>query len=390
MGAPLDSENMGCLALSYSLLSCLEAIKKDTNEEITYVVFDWKCNKEKMKLLCQKVGIPEVRLEFGQYSVFNHPLKMAYHFARNIRMIRDIKKCDCVIDLTEGDSFSDIYGDEWFRGRTRVKLLITKLHKPLLLGPQTYGPFIKKNNYDMAKKAILAADFVMTRDDSSLDIVEKIGKKDAVNTSDLAFSLPYCKKEINSEKIKVGINASRLLADNTEMKHRNFDLSLDYLKYVYDVIEYLLDSKIYDIYLISHVSGDYAIHEMINKKYQDTNLIPVFNNPIDAKSFISGMDVFIGARMHGTIGAYSSGVPCIATAYSPKFKNLFQVLDYNYVVDLTELDNDTAFNMTKDYIQEYKKLGETERLGNEKKYKMVELTKQSFAQWIKHVKNLYE
>ena len=79
---------------------------------------------------------------------------------------------------------------------------------------------------------------------------------------------------------------------------------------------------------------------MINKRYPDTNLIPAFNNPIDAKSFISGMDIFIGARMHGTIAAYSSGVPCIATAYSPKFINLFKVFDYDYVVDLTLLDND--------------------------------------------------
>ena len=115
---------------------------------------------------------------------------------------------------------------------------------------------------------------------------------------------------------------------------------MDYLKYLYDVIEYLLNSKIYDIYLISHVCGDYAIHKMINKRYPDTNLIPAFNNPIDAKSFISGMDIFIGARMHGTIAAYSSGVPCIATAYSPKFINLFKVFDYDYVVDLTLLDND--------------------------------------------------
>jgi hypothetical protein len=120
MGAPIDSGNMGCMALTYSLLSCLEAVGKAENLDLSYKVFDWKYNEKKLQMLSEKLNIPKEKIEYGHYSSLNHPLKIAYHSVRTVKMIQDIRKCDCVIDLTEGDSFSDIYGDEWFRGRTKV------------------------------------------------------------------------------------------------------------------------------------------------------------------------------------------------------------------------------------------------------------------------------
>ena len=388
MGAPIDSGNMGCMALTYSLLSCLEAVGKAENLDLSYKVFDWKYNEKKLQMLSEKLNIPKEKIEYGHYSSLNHPLKIAYHSVRTVKMIQDIRKCDCVIDLTEGDSFSDIYGDEWFRGRTKVKLLVSKQKKPLLLGPQTYGPFLKKDNYELAKEAILAADFVMTRDNQSIETINKMGRTDAVNTSDLAFSLPYNKRErAVSEKLKIGINASRLLMDDTEMNCKNFSLSLDYQQYLFELIEYLLNSKKYEVYLISHVSGDYAVHEMIHQKYPETTLVPVFDNPIDAKNFITETDVFIGARMHGTIAAYSSGVPCIATAYSPKFKNLFIGLDYHYMIDLTSLDNKTAFARTAEYIQNYKDMAEAEKAGQYKAEQYRDATKKTLSSWLTRLRS---
>ena len=71
-------------------------------------------------------------------------------------------------------------------------------------------------------------------------------------------------------------------------------------------------------------------------------MAPAFLNPIDAKSYISGMDFFMGARMHSTIAAFSSGVPVVPMSYSRKFTGLFNcTLDYDAVVDLkTETSNE--------------------------------------------------
>jgi len=45
------------------------------------------------------------------------------------------------------------------------------------------------------------------------------------------------------------------------------------------------------------------------------------------------MDLFIGARMHSTIAAFSSGVPVIPIAYSRKFNGLYDTLQYPYYID---------------------------------------------------------
>ena len=69
MGAPIDSGNMGCMALTYSLLSCLEAVGKAENLDLSYKVFDWKYNEKKLQMLSEKLNIPKEKIEYGHYCV---------------------------------------------------------------------------------------------------------------------------------------------------------------------------------------------------------------------------------------------------------------------------------------------------------------------------------
>lgn len=49
-----------------------------------------------------------------------------------------------------GDGFSDIYGDRLFIGRMNQTFILWKVGIPLIMLPQTIGPFKKKYNYDIA------------------------------------------------------------------------------------------------------------------------------------------------------------------------------------------------------------------------------------------------
>ena len=100
------------------------------------------------------------------------------------------------------------------------------------------------------------------------------------------------------------------------------------------ILDYFIEKKELEIYLISHVSADYKVAKHIKEKYPTVNIVDEFDNPIKAKSFIADCDLFIGARMHATIAAISTGVPVIPIAYSRKFTGLFKTLDYPFVVDL--------------------------------------------------------
>ena len=112
------------------------------------------------------------------------------------------------------------------------------------------------------------------------------------------------------------------------------------------------------IYDTEGVDDDYSVCSSISEKYSNVKLAPKFESAIEAKSYISSMDLFSGARMHSTIGATSSGVPVIPIAYSRKFNGLFDTLNYPYYIDAkADITIDEAINKFmhyKDNIRELK------------------------------------
>jgi polysaccharide pyruvyl transferase WcaK-like protein len=78
---------------------------------------------------------------------------------------------------------------------------------------------------------------------------------------------------------------------------------------------------------------------LLKKEFPHVILAPRFTSPSEAKTYIAGMDFFMGARMHACIAAFSSGVPVIPMAYSRKFEGLFGSLGYPHVVDCTTEQN---------------------------------------------------
>ena len=350
-GAVINNGNMGCVALTCSILNMLEKISKELSTPITYFVFEGEVNSEKNKNICKLLQIQEeqicsvpTRHLYRIRSMIRHPIKTK------------MRKCDIFIDLTEGDSFSDIYGQYRFNGGTNVKLLIEKMGIPLILGPQTYGPFNKEYNKKKAKKVIESATCVMARDQMSAEYVANFSEKKIYVTTDLAFSLPFHKAAIDSiEKIKVGLNASSLLVKNkTESTETKFKLKTNYDQYLRELLQLLTANEKYEIYIIPHVERDAG--DELKKEFPNLHYLEPFDNPISAKSFISQMDVFIGARMHATIGAFSAGVATIPTAYSRKFKGLYESLGYKYVVDLAELNTHDAVELTVEYVKRYEEL----------------------------------
>ena len=385
MGAPVNNPNHGCMALAYSLVADLNEIEKKLGKNFEYVFFDWIYEENKFEMMADILNIDRKKLIYAPYTLKDDLVHMLYHCKKYMQMKAEIKKCDCIIDVTEGDSFSDIYGDRWFVGRTRIKLMIEKMGIPLMLAPQTYGPFMKDRNKKLAVKSIKKADIVLARDKKSLDLIKELTNRNAEFTTDLAFLLPYGETiSDTTNKVKVGINFSYLLSCNDEMKNRKFSLSLDYEKYMELLTERLLQEN-FEIHLISHVDSDYEVHKKIKEKYPKIKLADKLSNPIEAKTYISKMDVFIGARMHGTIAAFTTGVAVIPTAYSEKFANLFRSLSYEPLVDLTKLEIDEAVELTLNYTRNYKKLKmDVSRciLDNQE---IIESTKTKLLEWVEHV-----
>lgn len=353
LGVAINNRNMGCVALTVSILNLLESISIDADKDIHFVVFDEFPDIAKTKYLFDQLHIKEGRYTLAKEGRYGSIKRIFWHAADNLKQIHALKKCNIVIDLTQGDSFTDIYGQRRFLNYTRMKKLVLNLGIPLVLGPQTYGPFNNEANRVFAQKVIKRADLVITRDEKSFYYLKnELNINNVELTTDLAFALPFKKETGESKKIRLGVNISGLLVkDKVEFTKTEFSLTTDYDKCMIEIITWALEQEQYEVHIIPHVVEDYeASKKLLSTFLNDVVIHDVFANPIDVKNYIANMDIFVGARMHATIAAFSSGVATIPVAYSRKFTGLFNTLNYPYVVDMQELETNRAIEMIKDYI----------------------------------------
>lgn len=281
------------------------------------------------------------------------------------------EKADFILDIGQGDSFADIYGEHRFRIIDRIHMMARKYKKPYCILPQTIGPFKDKMIAHQAHESIANASSCMARDRQSYDYVIKnvAEQKNIAEYIDVAFYMPYEKIEQESGFTHIGLNISSLLWNGGYTQNNQFGLKCDYKKLVKDIIDYFLSLKHTKVHLIPHVVGaertienDYAVSYDLWRSYNNRNLIlaPLALSPIDIKDYIAGMDFFMGARMHATIGAFSSGVPVVPMAYSRKFNGLFvDTLQYDAMVDMKTDADDIILSKVKMAFQNKEMLKQT-------------------------------
>lgn len=337
-GLVINNGNMGCVALTYSSIVLLEKVSGRLGEVFEYFVFEYNPDQTKTEMLCSKIGIKVDQI---------HSCKIQYNF----RNIKNIKKCDLIFDLTEGDSFSDIYGSKRFIKTFLQKEMAIIGKVPLILGPQTYGPFFKKINRFLAGHIIKKSIAVFTRDSLSKNIVYDHYGILPITCTDVAFALPYKVDRpgvLPKSRKCVGVNMSKLLY-NEEYDHSRVMISGDFKKFTNLLLQKLCER--YTILLISHVNGDYIINNDIHKRYPQSILLNKFDDPIQAKSIISSLDAIISCRMHACIAGFSSGINTIPLAYSRKFKGLFTDLGLNSIIDLQEKIDVSSIDKIIDIIE---------------------------------------
>lgn len=248
---------------------------------------------------------------------------------------------DYVFDIGEGDSFSDIYGLKRFFVFCLSKWLVLKEKVPLILAPQTIGPFKYGFSSKMAAYLMKKSQAIYVRDHKSSDYLKKMNIS-YTEVSDVAFVLPFDPMPVLEDS--VGINVSALLWHGGYTKNNQFNLGVDYQKLVIEIVK-LFIKRGKNVHLIAHVisdsievEDDYRIANVVKNNFFSDDIkvtvAPKFKSPIEAKSYISQMRFFLGSRMHATIGALSSGVPTIPLAYSRKFSGVFGSIDYPYTIDL--------------------------------------------------------
>lgn len=349
--------NLGCSALAISNLAIMDSIFKAYNVEIEYVVILPK-PKENIDLeqFTSLKGITNNSFSYATYPRLKSILKKPWLISTS----NAVDDCDYVVDLCGGDGYTDIYGLIRLVAESVPVYMASKKNIPVIFAPQTIGPFNTIIGKMVARHTLNKLLHVFVRDSKSLDCFRKLHIKSlSSQVIDVAFALPYQKQYRKSDKTIIGINVSGLLYNGGYNRDNYFNLSFSYKQFINSLIQKLIEDKAYEIHLIPHVisdeieiDDDYRVCKKLAEQYTEIILSPKFTSPIDAKSYISGMDIFTGARMHSTIGALSSGVPVIPVAYSRKFNGLYETLQYSYIIDAkANITCEKAIEQFFDYLK---------------------------------------
>ena len=150
------------------------------------------------------------------WSVFS---SLGALFGRLHPIVRVLDQCDAVLDVSGGDSFSDIYGSHRFWSVIRPKLIAKRRGIPLVLLPQTYGPFRGRQGRPLGQRSGLGATMAWARDRFSFDELKDLLGSDFDASRhregvDMAFILGVVdpRRKLGPE-IRNGCGRSRTSAD---------------------------------------------------------------------------------------------------------------------------------------------------------------------------------
>ena len=151
----------------------------------------------------------------------------------------------------------------------------------------------------------------------------------------------------------IGLNLSPLILHYTEKKE-------EALAGFQALVQHILDTTDSAIALIPHVvkssSNDLEVLEPLFRQFEGTGrvlLIPD-QNCMQLKYIISQCRLFIGARTHATIAAYSTFVPTLVIGYSVKSRGIAADLfgtEENYVLPIQAIRADTDLIGAYDWLE---------------------------------------
>ena len=254
-----------------------------------------------------------------------------------------------VLDLSEGDSFTDMYGYERFLYQILSKKLFINISNKYVLMPQTLGPFNNALSARIAMNIMKNVDVIIGRDYDSKIMAESLTRRSCLFCYDLAFNLKPKQPKQCMDNIagKIGINISGLLWMGGYRGNNQFRLKTDYNELMQEICNYFLDRG-HELVFVPHTYGTgleddlIASRELKSLLGENGNNIYIVSDNLDEKELkwiISRFEFFLGSRMHSCIAALSSGVPTIGISYSKKFLGVFESINAKeYVIDPRILD----------------------------------------------------
>lgn len=289
---------------------------------------------------------PDAEIVFANYG--DRPRELPWGQPRSLirervtgrlGMMDWFRRFDLVWDTRSGDSFADIYGLHRHTTMSLVHEFAAQAGVPVVLAPQTIGPFHTRRGRALARRSLNRSALVFARDPISAAAAADLGRPVDAVTSDLVFGI---RQPVVGEERDVLLNVSGLLWQ----ENHHVD-GASYREAIQRIIRGLLaDGRA--VTLMPHVlespnaDNDAPVSAELAETFRGEVDVFTPTDLDDARSAIAGAQLVIGARMHACLNALSVGTPAVAMAYSRKFAPLMKSVGWEHIVPLTAPDAGSA------------------------------------------------
>lgn len=373
-GLAIRDNNRGTAALGYGAISFLKEkgflIEGQTIIEVTernFLEFVRWCVKVLLRKNRTVIRIDGIKWTYKELSY----LRCEKFIQNRFRILTKITNLHGIINKTHlvaaingGDGFSDIYGGSIFENRLQGINLAMEYNIPLVILPQTLGPFQEYKYFEQAKRILTYATSVYVRDECFSKELCEMGV-DYELTNDLSYYMKPEPWEISIDtKNAVGINVSGLAWDNKF--HTLAGQFPNYPLLMAGIVK-LFQKEGKTVYLISH-SYNYhnpelynddlkAARELYNSLDDKSNVVLIEKDLVSpqVKYVISRMSFFVGTRMHANFAAIFTKVPLFGLAYSYKFKGAFENNGiFNRTADINNIEEKDVDGIIEKIYKAYK------------------------------------
>ncbi len=332
------SENHGCEALLRTSILVMKNIDKIYSENPPS---DKKYGLDKIaKIFPEKTDQEQKILQKIIYSI-------KYHLKKDDKLYFRQLYRDFIREIDSNAIYISIGGDNYcYHFSQWLEVLNSEINKKqaktVLWGCSINEDELEDEEVveDLKKYSLITARETITYN----TLKKKLPNNKIYLVPDTAFLLPTEEAKLPigfQEGNTIGLNISPVILENS-----NSGATL--LENLVELVNYIIDNTEYQIALIPHVvfkgNDDREALRVIRDKCKmpDRTVMISDQNCMALKGIISKCSLFIGARTHSTIAAYSTMVPTLVLGYSVKSlgiaKDLFGTYD-NYVLPVQKLES---------------------------------------------------
>jgi colanic acid/amylovoran biosynthesis protein len=240
---------------------------------------------------------------------------------------------DALFDAS-GFAFGDQHGALAARKKARLFASYALAGKPVVLLPQAFGPFAKREVAEAAKNALDHTDLIFARDQESLGQVRSLGlTKPNVHLAPDFTNLIEPPIERLPHRTVVVIPNGRM-TQMVDTVTRN-----SYLRFLRTCTATALESG-FRVVVLAHEPMDYEFAEKLHRDFREGVTCRSSGDPVRIKAFVGGAQLVISSRFHGLANALSQCVPAIGTSWSHKYQHLFA--DYDCEDGLWPVDDPSS------------------------------------------------